>query len=291
MRDDDLTAIINTLLPLLRKFCHGEYGIALGGAHAKGVDDAKSDIDLYVFARNILPTHERQRLCEQFPETITDIILWGDADPFTQTGTDFYFRQRKIEVWSRHIDHISGIITECQAGIIKHDLVTWTVMGFYNHCTLSDLYHMQPVDDPSGILAQWQSDVGDYPPKLRHAIIDRHLRAAQFWPDNFHYKSAVERADSIYVMGIVQQVIHNLIQVVFALNKTYFPGDKKLDIALAHLPMKPERFIERIQRLLYPGEKVGQPLFHQQRQELIVLMAEVEALVAVYRETCQVLKT
>jgi uncharacterized protein with HEPN domain len=111
--------------------------------------------------------------------------------------------------------------------------------------------------------------------------IDWHLRMARFWPDNFHYKSAVERADSIYVMGIVQQVIHNLIQVIVALNETYFPGDKKLDIALDHLLVKPEQFVERVQNLLYPGTNIEQPLFHRQRQELVTLTAEIEALVAV----------
>ena len=274
-----LTTILDALLPLLRTFCGGEYGIALGGAHAKGVDDAESDLDLYVFARDFLPTEDRERLCAQFG-TITGVTSWGDAETLLQAGTDFYFKGIKIEVWFRHIDHISGIISECQQGIVKHDLVTWAVMGFYNHCTLSDLYSMRPLDDPFDVLAQWQETVCDYPPKLRRAIIDRHLRAAQFWPDNFHYKSAVERVDKIYIAGIVQQVIHNLIQVIFALNKTYFPGEKKLNITLDCLPIKPKRFTERIHELLYPGKDVGQEEFSKQRQGLLALMAEVEALAA-----------
>ena len=99
-----------------------------------------------------------------------------------------------------------------------------------------------------------------------------------FWPDNFHYKSAVERGDAIYAMGIVQQVIHNLIQVIFALNQTYFPGDKKLDIAMSHLAIKPEQFTERIHRLLFLGVEPNPAILHEQRRALRALTQDVATL-------------
>jgi hypothetical protein len=153
-------------------------------------------------------------------------------------------------------------------------------MGFYNHCTLSDLKNMVPIEDPYGLLARWKSQVVEYPPKLRAAIIAQYLGAAKFWPDNFHYKSAIERGDLIYVMGIVQQVVHNIIQVVFALNNTYFPGDKKLDSAIAHLPMKPQHFGARIKQLLWPGVPADKRLLVSQREELVRLLGEIDELVA-----------
>jgi hypothetical protein len=185
-----------------------------------------------------------------------------------------------VECWLRHIDYVAGIVAECQAGVVRHDLVTWTVMGFYNHCTLSDLKNMVLIDDPYSLLARWKSQVVEYPPKLRAAIIAQYLGAAKFWPDNFHYKSAIERGDLIYVMGIVQQVVHNIIQVVFALNNTYFPGDKKLDSAIAHLPMKPQRFVARIKQLLWPGVPADKRLLVSQREELVRLLGEIDELVA-----------
>jgi hypothetical protein len=280
----DVTSTTDSLLPLLCRFVRGEYGIALGGAHAKGVDDAESDIDLYVFARDILSAEERRRLCEAFGIDGASLTAWGDDAEFVQAGTDFYFQGKKIECWFRNVDYIDAILAECQAGIVKHSLLTWTVMGFYNHCTLSDLHNMWPIDDPHGILARWKSEVGIYPPKLREAIISRYTRAAQFWPDNFHYKSAVERADAIYTAGIVQQVIHNLIQIVFALNRAYFPGDKKLAVAMDHLALKPERFTERIHRLLFPGTEPDPAMLNEQRQALRALVQEVIALTGEYNE-------
>ncbi len=273
----DPTATADALLPLLRQFCRADYGIALGGAHAKGVADPESDLDLYVFAHRILPNEERDRLCQDFDSEIDTIRSWGELasedGAFIQGGTDFTFQGIKIECWFRDIDNISGIVAECQAGVVRRDLVTWTVMGFFNHCALSDLHHMIPLDDPAGILVEWQAAVRAYPPKLRATILREHMHAAKFWPENFHYQSAVQRQDTIYVMGIVQQVIHNLIQVIFALNKTYFPGEKKLEAALGHLAITPPDFGARIKHLLLPDD------FGAQRKALIALVREVEALV------------
>jgi hypothetical protein len=277
-----LSSYIDELLPLIRQFSHGEYGIALGGAHAKGLDDRESDVDLYLFTRDILSNGERSQQCQQFSACIEGVVSWGEmpagANAFTQAGTDFLYKRRKVECWLRNSDHITATIVECQQGIVRQDLVTWTVMGFYNHCALSDLTHMIPLDDPYGLLAHWKAEVSQYPLKLQQAIISRHLTAARFWPDNFHYKSAIERLDIIYTTGIVQQVIHNLIQVVFAVNQTYFPGDKKLDLSLQHLALQPADFGARIKQLLSPGVSVSRVLLEQQRLELCRLLAEVEEL-------------
>ena len=91
--------------------------------------------------------------------------------------------------------------------------------------------------------------------------------------------SAVERCDTIYTTGIVQQVVHNLIQVVFARNRTYFPGDKKLGAAIEHLAVKPERMAERIEALLLPGSRPDRSVLRQQRAELCALLDEIERLV------------
>lgn len=269
----------NGLLALLRSFCTGACGIALGGAHAKGVDDPQSDLDLYVFARGILANAERDRLCRQFSDAIHAVTSWGNDAQFIQGGTDFYLGEQKVEVWFRQVDYIDGIIAECQQGIVKHDFVTWTVMGFFNHCTLSDLHKMVVLEDPSGILAAWQAQIAEYPPALRRRILDDYLGAAQFWPENFHYKSAVERGDRIYTAGIVQQVIQNLIQVLFAYNRVYFPGEKKLAAALDHLPAKPDDFTRRIQRVLFPQTAPEQACLAWQRAELVDLVNEVKTLV------------
>jgi hypothetical protein len=279
MLKPETRALVDELIPLLAQFCLEEYGIAVGGAHAKGTDDIESDLDLYVFTANAHRNNERSRLATEFSPDITELISWGPDDPFVQGGTDFYYKGTKVECWLRNRQIIDRAIADGREGIVTRELVTWTITGFYNHCALSDIKVMLPVVDPAGIIAAWQSEIAVYPPKLKSMIISTHLWAARFWPSNFHYASAVERQDVIYTSGIVQQVVHNLIQVLFAINQTYFPGDKKLAKAIDHLARTPERCVDRINWLLMPQETVSVALLRKQQVELQQLLKEVETLV------------
>ena len=274
-----LPLVVAELQPLVRSFAQSEYGLALGGAHAKGKADAESDLDLYLFATAIWPSAERRRLTLAFSPEVAHVVCWGDDATFSQAGTDFHFRGHQIECWLRNATDIDYAIAECQAGHVTRDFVTWTTTGFYNHCCLSDINVMVPLEDPTGLLARWKAQVAMYPPALKRTIISQHLAAAQFWPENFHYRSAVERADIIYTTGIVQQVVHNLIQVLFAFNETYFPGDKQLARAFAHLPHLPERWNGRVQALLWPEAPPTVEILRHQQAELQALVREVTAMV------------
>ena len=284
MLNKDTLVAVEVLVPLLRQFVCGEYGIAVGGAHAKNMDDPESDLDLYVFAGAVLPDADRTRLTLQLAPDSRDVVSYGCAEPFEQAGTDFYLKNLKIECWLRNTASIERTIDECLEGVVKRDFVTWTTTGFYNHCCLSDLNSMIPVDDASGILARWKSRIRQYPPKLRDSIIKRHLGSARFWPNNFHYRSAIERKDVIYTTGIIQQVVHNLIQVLFAANEVYFAGDKKLSAAIAHLNNVPDHFPERVQQLLFPGVPVSVDALRSQQQELQNLLKAVETIVSKNQE-------
>jgi hypothetical protein len=280
MTSQPIQRAVSDLLPLVRQFAQGDYAIALGGSHAKGTADAEADVDLYLFAHAVLPGDERKRIASDFSPEIGSIRSWGDDAPFTNAGTDFRFRGHTVECWLRDIGHIEQSIAECRQGVVKREFVTWTTTGFYNHCCLSDVSVMVPLDDPFGIIARWKSQVSTYPPKLRQAIVNQHLAAAEFWPENFHYLSAIERRDVIYATGIVQQVVHNLVQVLFALNEVYFPGDKQLEVAMAHLPRQPPRLCERIRVLLFPGTPATTDVLREQRESLRSLLADVRDLAA-----------
>ena len=64
MLDEKVMAKVEALLPLLRKFPCGDYGIAVGGAHAKKMDDSESDLDLYVFLQSTGPISLETRNCQ-----------------------------------------------------------------------------------------------------------------------------------------------------------------------------------------------------------------------------------
>jgi hypothetical protein len=279
MSNDMLEHLTKDALPILRQFCIGEYGIALGGSLAKGLGDEQSDIDIYLFARQVLPCAQRTARIEQTPGSFSQVRSWGNDAEFTEGGTDFYYQGSKVESWLRNIQHIEETMQSCWRGQIERTCVAWTVMGFYNYVALSDIRVMQILEDPYGILASWKARVAEYPGALQQAIIRRFFAEAKFWPENFHYRSAVERGDILYTSGIVQQVVYALIQVVFALNCTYFPGEKKVEVGLEHLALQPPDFYRRIRELVYPGNDGSIGHLRNQREALGRLVSDVERLV------------
>ena len=177
-------AVVDELLPLVRQFATVDYDIALGGAHAKGTADPASDLDLYVFSQTIPSGARREQLVTDFSAGVDGVCV--------------------VECRLRSRQHVDATIAECVAGTVRRDLVTWTTTGFFNHCALSDLQMMVPLDDPVGMLADWKQRIQVDPSRLRRTILREHLPAAAFWPHNFHFNSAVERADVIYTTGIAQ---------------------------------------------------------------------------------------
>jgi hypothetical protein len=279
MSNDILENLIKDALPFLRQFCVGEYGISLGGSCAKGISDKQSDLDFYIFARQVLPCAQRTTQIEQMPHLFTQVRSWGNDTNFIEGGIDFWYQDNKVECWLRNIQYIEEILDRCKRGEIERTCVAWTVMGFYNYVALSDIRVMQILEDPFGIMASWKAKVSEYPSALREAIVGRYFAEAKFWPDNFHYRSAIERGDILYTSGIVQQVVYALIQVVFALNRAYFPGEKKLGVVLEHLALQPRDFYRRIRELVYPGNDGSNGYLQTQREALGGLVNDVERLI------------
>lgn len=273
----DALEVVAELEPLVRGFCPGPCAIALGGSHAKGGGDGRSDVDIYLFADRVLGGARRTELVTAGLGAESEALSWGRDEPFEQGGTDFVHRGLRVECWLRSTRMVESILADCRAGRITREYVPWTVMGFFNYALLGDLESMRIVRDTEGTLARWKAEVDPYPERLRIAIVHRFLGEAAFWPGNPHYAAAVERGDALYAAGIVQQVVHALLQVVFAMNRRYFPGEKRLAERLAELPLLPEAFADRVHALLFPG---GGDVAHlrEQQRELGALVEEVRRL-------------
>ncbi len=271
---------VREFLPLLRRWCIGPYGIALGGSYAKGSSDALSDVDVYLFTHRVIPAAQRTDQVVQAFGAASEPASWGHDDPFTQSGTDFFYQSRRVECWLRNTERLASTIAACTRGEISREYVVWAVTGFFNYVALADVHTMRIIEDPGGILERWKKQTSTYPGALRKAILGRFMPEASFWPDNFHYHTAIERVDVIYTSTIVQQVLQALVQVVFALNREYFPGEKKLAPALEKLPVQPEAFTTRLEGLLTVGSNPGEAQLREQQRELAALVAEMKQLIS-----------
>lgn len=258
---------IHTLVELLKETTQGKCAIALAGAHAKGTADASSDIDLYVLA-------EQAKSREQCVELIRSIADPGttpwvddfDAAPWGG-GMDFVYQGTPVEAVGRTLPRMDQVIGDCLKGKFEIIPATWTSNGYYTFIYLCELSFIKPVWDPDGVLAAYQKKVSVYPEPLRRAIMETFLGRAGIWMDNFHYESAIRRGDVLFTTPIVLHTVMDMVQVVFALNRIYFTGDKKLEAALANMPYCPEALRPEQLDILFTASRNPKHL-EQQRQLL-----------------------
>lgn len=244
--------------------------VALGGSLAKGVADAQSDLDIYVFAQSWLPDGARTAVIQQALGPVTRLRSW--SAPPEQAGTDFAVQEQEVEIWLRQLGPIADIVERSVRGEVVRRYVRWTPNGFYEHAALADLTSLKVIADPHGLLSPLLDQLQSYPHALRRSLIEHGLASARFWRGNFHLETALARADGYYLQSIAQQIAADLVQALFAANETYFPGDKKLHVHLGKLAWHPDGFETRLD-----GALLGQAGWRARFDDLFGLADEIEA--------------
>lgn len=264
------------IVPVILAMVPAPCAVALGGAHAKGIADAQSDLDLYVFAESWPAADARDAaVAEALPEA-GGLRSWSGG--VVQAGTDFTLDGLPVEIWFRHIAPVRDAVIASVAGEVRREFVTWTPNGFYRHCTLSDLASLKPLHDAGRVLSPLLETLSHYPPALKAALVGEGLASLRFWRDNMHLDTALVRSDAFYLQSIMQQIATDLLQALFALNETYYPGDKKMAALVRKLPAVPADFAARFDYALLGTGVRTQEDWRARFAGLFALGAEIEAL-------------
>jgi hypothetical protein len=257
----EVQAVIDDLLPICRKLAEGrgKYAISVGGSQGKGTWDKRSDVDFRFFHEADLP----------WPHM--DAALWQDY-----FAAEARWKDRGViidGIWPRKIGQIDAALDGWLSGEIKTDPMVWTVWGYH---ILPDIYHQAIIEDPYDVIGGWQRRLSVYPPALKRALLDKHLESVRYWRHDYHYQNKVRRGDVVFLAGLTTRLVHDLIQILFALNETYFVGDgQNLDF-VRRFRIAPPDFAAKVQTVLYPSS--GDDVFTRQYDALAALIDEVVAL-------------
>ncbi|MDA3730146.1 DUF4037 domain-containing protein [Niameybacter massiliensis] len=242
---------LDCIIEVLKSTVNGECILALAGAHAKGVADENSDIDIFMFIQEAKSFEERKCIIEGIADAGTTPWISPSFEEYPWGGSmDFYFQGTPIETTVRTFAQMEKRIAESKKGQFEIIPATWTSNGYYTFIYLCELSFIKPIWDPQGILESYQKELKIYPKKLKQSIINCFMDRANTWLDNFHYESAIKRMDLLFTGPIVMHTVMDMIQVIFALNEVYFTGDKKLEKALKDMKYCPNELIENIELLL-----------------------------------------
>ena len=250
-------SIIEELLPTLKNIANGRSSVAITGAHAKGSSDIGSDIDFHIIVEDPKPHDEVYGMFSKIADEGTLIVtedfyseLWGGK-------IDYYYKGIPVEMYTQALSVLLRTMEEAIDGKFEIIPQVWTTNGYYTYIMLSEVYYMQPLWDPTGIVAELKAKVAVYPEKLREAIIGTFFERANTWIDNFHYHTAFARGDYMYTVPIIVHTVMDMVQVIFAINRVYFPGDKKLMKSLSQLSYCPAALLENMEFLYSASTDAG----------------------------------
>ncbi|BCL77908.1 nucleotidyltransferase domain-containing protein [Ktedonobacteria bacterium brp13] len=230
---------------------HGLSAIVLGGSYASGSARPDSDIDIGLYYDENRPLDIAQirsiaALLNDTPDpTVTDIGGWGT---WVNGGAWLTIGGQRVDFLYRNIDFVSATIDDCNAGNLRSDYWQQPAYGFHNFMYCTETAICRPLFDPDQVIGRLKAKVAHYSPRLKQAIIKHFLWSARFTLDNIS-KPAL-RGEVYLVTGGLARTIHCLVQILYAINETYYLSEKKLAADLNSFSVRPDNFLERISTLL-----------------------------------------
>lgn len=241
--------------------------IALGGSRASQQADNTSDYDVYVFMTSPVSHETRRNFALQFdPNPEIGNSWWGDEDAWQAESVDY-----DVSFWDAKTfeDNLHRIIERHQPSLGYSTSFWFTVRNAL------------PLFDRNGWLA-WLKTLAEtpYPDELRNAIITLNAPVLRTAHASYRHQIeiAVERDDPVSVNHRVAALLASVFDILFALNRTLHPGEKRQLAWLASLGDAVPATVEHdIRELLVAA---GHPALVHVMSAVDALCDDIEQMVA-----------
>lgn len=216
----------------------GIVAVTLGGSVASGLADAASDLDLHVYWRTSLALpQERVAYLNTIADpgsVIANILTWGLEDHFRVGG-------QLVELVYVPLDDLQAEVEQAYGkGLISEGFTT---------ARLYYLVQSKVLIDSAGEIGALRSQLQlAYPEPTRRLLLAHHPALLRFALSNI--RKGLVRNDLPFVQqsrSNVQMIYFNLL---FALNRRYHPGEKRLLTHVASFTILPHDFVARWQAML-----------------------------------------
>jgi predicted nucleotidyltransferase len=200
--------------------------VVLTGSTSRGAADELSDVELLVVSE-ALPSLEECLAATGFEDHWTpDGTLWWTGGVVDGEEVEaIWWPRERVE---RRIDDILA------AEVFDHQRLR----------TAEAIAHGVALRGER--LAEWQQRLAAYPDDLARHVIDD---AAESWHESPRSERALMR-DRLPLARRLVEDAENVLRIVFALNREWEPGWKRIDAFLEPLPVKPARLVQRIDAAL-----------------------------------------
>jgi hypothetical protein len=229
----------------------GLQAIVLGGSWASGTQRPDSDIDLglYYNEGSPLDTKHLRKIAHElndFPDpVVTELGGWGT---WVNGGAWLTIKGQRVDFLYRNIDFVSTTIDECNRGETRFDYLQQPPYGFYSYFYCAETQQCKILYDPQRAIAGLKSKISGYSGLLKSTIINGFLWHAEFSLEVA--KKSANTGNVFYAAGCLTRIASSLVQVLYALNETYYMSDKRFKKDVEQFNLKPQDFVTRLDHIL-----------------------------------------
>jgi hypothetical protein len=210
----------------------GVEALVLAGSTTSSLADEGSDYDLYAYTREAVPVEFRARLLKPRAARLElHNTFWEWSDEWIEPdGTVFDLMYRSCDL----------IEADVEARLSRGE----ATLG-YSTCLCHSVLQATPVFDRHGWFhaLQDQLKATPYPDRLVEAIIKKNLPVlgANIHSYEQQIRSAFRRRDRISLNHRTAAWLASYFDILFAVNRRFNPGEKRLLVHVQALPTTPER--------------------------------------------------
>lgn len=216
--------------------------------------DGFSDIDLFLFCRQIPSLAERKHLLAPLVPAITvseygesEHPHWGLVDSLLINEQEFYLMYFTLDAFESSVSSIlRGERTEREANY------------FYPTGRCASILGMHAFYDPDRFLVRLKTMCAVYPAELQRAILGNHVGKID---DSEDFQRAIRRADVLFYHATLDLALDHFLQTLYALNRVYFPSRKRSFEYIRDFAVKPndcEAVLQRVVELGSRGEALAE---------------------------------
>ena len=226
------------LREIASRFSELEYieAVVLAGSAAGGTSDSQSDYDLYVYSHHPVNVAFRENLLRPRAQRL-DLhrTFWEDEDAWIEPDAiEFQIMYRSC-AWTE--GELSARLDRCEA------MLGYTAAICYN------IERSRTLWDRSGWFARMQGRLlKGYPERLARAVIQKNLPVMGAIISSYEQQiqAAFLRQDLVSLNHRVAAWLSSYFDILFAANRRFHPGEKRLLALAEELPSLPESMIEDV---------------------------------------------
>jgi len=192
--------------------------VVLAGSRLAQFADGQSDVDLYVYASEIVPTSSRAEIARGVRRSEIGNSFWEPGDEWidgeTGIGVDVMFRTTR---WIE--DQLDRVLQRHEASV------------GYSTCFWYNVRNSRALFDRAGWFKALHERAGQpYPEQLKRAIVAKNHPILRDTMSSYLHQIdlALERHDPISVNHRTAAMLASYFDIVFAVNGQPHPGEKRL---------------------------------------------------------------